>query len=77
MRTRFLLTMLVLQNSLVKSRLRITLKAARLLSSCRICIYAGSLVNPEVLRLIPEHAEEIDHFSVNVIVCFHGRWLPV
>ena len=31
----------------------LTLKAARLLQSCRFCIYAGSLVSPQVLALLP------------------------
>jgi precorrin-4/cobalt-precorrin-4 C11-methyltransferase len=38
----------------------LTLKAARLLSSCRICVYAGSLVSPGVLALIPADAERHD-----------------
>jgi precorrin-4/cobalt-precorrin-4 C11-methyltransferase len=38
----------------------LTLKAARLLSSCRICIYAGSLVSPGVLALMPGNAERYD-----------------
>ena len=33
----------------------LTRKAARLLGACRICIYAGSLVSPGVLALLPEH----------------------
>lgn len=35
----------------------LTVKAERLLRGCRICIYAGSLVSPEVLNLIPPQAE--------------------
>jgi len=38
----------------------LTLRAARLLSACRICIYAGSLVSPGVLALIPVEAERHD-----------------
>ncbi len=38
----------------------LTLKAARLLSACRICVYAGSLVSPGVLALIPAEAERHD-----------------
>ncbi|MDP2838872.1 MAG: SAM-dependent methyltransferase [Syntrophales bacterium] len=38
----------------------ITLKGARLLGACRICIYAGSLVSPGVLALIPDQAERHD-----------------
>ena len=38
----------------------LTLKAAKLLSSCQCCIYAGSLVSPDVLALIPPGAETHD-----------------
>jgi precorrin-4/cobalt-precorrin-4 C11-methyltransferase len=38
----------------------LTLKADRILRSCRCCIYAGSLVNPEVLKRLPEDAERYD-----------------
>ncbi|ABA87733.1 cobalt-precorrin-4 C11-methyltransferase [Syntrophotalea carbinolica DSM 2380] len=38
----------------------VTLKAKRLLSSCPICIYAGSLVNPAVLEHLPASAERHD-----------------
>jgi len=38
----------------------LTLKAARLLQSCRCCVYAGSLVSPEVLSLLPPDAEKHD-----------------
>jgi len=38
----------------------LTLKAARLLSSCRCCVYAGSLVSPEVLSLLPADSEKHD-----------------
>jgi precorrin-4/cobalt-precorrin-4 C11-methyltransferase len=38
----------------------LTLRAERLLRTCRICIYAGSLVSPGVLALIPETAEKHD-----------------
>ncbi len=44
----------------------LTVKAQRLLKECRICIYAGSLVNPGVLRLIPEHAETHDSAKLNL-----------
>lgn len=36
----------------------LTVKALRLLSSCRCCIYAGSLVSPGVLALVPDAAEK-------------------
>ncbi|MFZ5868498.1 MAG: precorrin-4 C(11)-methyltransferase [Thermodesulfobacteriota bacterium] len=38
----------------------LTIKAHRLLTTCRICMYAGSLVSPDVLRLIPDSAEKHD-----------------
>jgi len=36
----------------------LTVKAKRLLRDCRICIYAGSLVTPEIVSLIPPMAEK-------------------
>lgn len=44
----------------------LTIKAQRLLKNCRICIYAGSLVNPEVLRLLPADAEEHDSAELDL-----------
>jgi len=38
----------------------LTVKAARLLANCRCCIYAGSLVSPGVLALLPAGAEKHD-----------------
>jgi precorrin-4/cobalt-precorrin-4 C11-methyltransferase len=38
----------------------VTLKAKRLLNSCPICIYAGSLINPAVLDHLPASAERYD-----------------
>lgn len=38
----------------------LTLKAERLLRNCRICVYAGSLVSPDVLSIIPEGAERFN-----------------
>jgi len=38
----------------------LTLRAARLLQSCRCCIYAGSLISPEVLALLPATATTYD-----------------
>jgi len=38
----------------------LTVRAQRLLSSCEICIYAGSLVAPEVVALVPEAADLYD-----------------
>ncbi len=44
----------------------LTLKAQRLLSKCRICIYAGSLVSPEVIALIPADAEAHNSASMSL-----------
>ncbi len=38
----------------------LTVRAHRLLSDCQICIYAGSLVAPEVVALVPESADLYD-----------------
>jgi len=38
----------------------LTKRAERLLRTCRICVYAGSLVSPDVLALIPPGAERRD-----------------
>lgn len=44
----------------------LTVKARRLLDGCPICIYAGSLVNPEILSLLPPAAEKHDSASLNL-----------
>ncbi len=44
----------------------LTIKAERLLRNCRICIYAGSLVNPEVLGLLPPTAERHDSAALDL-----------
>jgi precorrin-4/cobalt-precorrin-4 C11-methyltransferase len=44
----------------------LTLKAERLLKNCRCCIYAGSLVSPQVLQLLPEAADKYDSASMNL-----------
>ena len=44
----------------------LTVKAERLLRSCRVCIYAGSLVNPEILNLLPEDAERHDSAGMSL-----------
>lgn len=44
----------------------LTVKAQRMLMGCRICIYAGSLVSPEVLALLPERAEKHDSAELNL-----------
>ena len=38
----------------------LTIKAERLLRNCRCCIYAGSLISPQVLALVPAAAEKHD-----------------
>ena len=38
----------------------LTVKAERLLRNCRVCIYAGSLVSPAVLELLPPEARRHD-----------------
>jgi precorrin-4/cobalt-precorrin-4 C11-methyltransferase len=38
----------------------LTVAADRLLRGARICIYAGSLVNPEILDLLPADCERYD-----------------
>ncbi|MFZ2633137.1 MAG: precorrin-4 C(11)-methyltransferase [Desulfosalsimonadaceae bacterium] len=38
----------------------LTVKALRLLQSCQCCVWAGSLVNPALLDLLPEDAEVHD-----------------
>lgn len=38
----------------------LTVRARELLTNCHICIYAGSLVSPEVIALIPPRAQRHD-----------------
>jgi precorrin-4/cobalt-precorrin-4 C11-methyltransferase len=44
----------------------LTVKAARLLQNCHCCIYAGSLVNPQVLQLLPADAHKHDSASLDL-----------
>lgn len=44
----------------------ITLRGARLIKSCPVCLYAGSLVPKEVVALAPERAAVIDTASMNL-----------
>jgi len=44
----------------------LTLKAHRLLSACRCCVYAGSLVNPALLDLLPPGAERHDSAGMDL-----------
>jgi len=44
----------------------LTLQAERLLRNCRCCIYAGSLVSPQVLALLPASASKHDSASLTL-----------
>ena len=44
----------------------LTVKARRLLENARLCIYAGSLVNPKLLDLLPADAERYDSAAMNL-----------
>jgi precorrin-4/cobalt-precorrin-4 C11-methyltransferase len=59
----------------------LTRKAERLLRSCRFCIYAGSLVSPAVLALIPLDAEKHDSAKLSLpqttALCLKARELGV
>lgn len=55
----------------------LTRKAERLLREARICVYAGSLVSPEVLALLPPSADKYDSASMSldeiIAVCEEAR----
>lgn len=44
----------------------LTLKAHKLITTCQICVYAGSLINPEILELIPHSATKYDSAEMNL-----------
>ena len=44
----------------------LTIKAERLLRGCAVCIYAGSLVSPAVLALLPPTAERHDSATLTL-----------
>lgn len=44
----------------------LTIKAARLLTNCRICIYAGSLVSPGVMDVVSVDAERYDSAAMSL-----------
>ena len=44
----------------------LTVKAMRLLRNCRICVYAGSLVNLQVLDLLPAAAEKYNSATMDL-----------
>ncbi len=55
----------------------LTIRAERLLRKCRICIYAGSLVSPGVMALVPGDTQRHDSAGMNleevVNVCREAR----
>ncbi|MGA2066400.1 MAG: precorrin-4 C(11)-methyltransferase [Thermoguttaceae bacterium] len=53
----------------------LTVRARRLLEHAALCVYAGSLVSPEVLRLLPPSAERHDsaRMSLDEIVGLFGQ----
>ncbi len=44
----------------------LTVKAHRLLSNCSCCVYAGSLVSPEIIDLIPPRAQSYDSAAMSL-----------
>lgn len=44
----------------------LTVKASRLLANARVCIYAGSLVSPGVLAVLPPDAEKHDSAALDL-----------
>lgn len=44
----------------------LTVRAKELLESCSFCIYAGSLVSPDVIKLIPDAAEKHDSAKLDL-----------
>ncbi len=44
----------------------LTLKAQRLIRACPVCLYAGSLVPPDVVAQAPEHARVLDTASMTL-----------
>ncbi len=44
----------------------LTHKARRLLCAARLCVYAGSLVNPAILELLPPEAERYDSAAMSL-----------
>ncbi|MCY2986530.1 MAG: precorrin-4 C(11)-methyltransferase [Planctomycetota bacterium] len=44
----------------------LTVKAQRLLAQARLCIYAGSLVNPDLLGLLPANCQRHDSARLNL-----------
>ncbi|MHC4873592.1 MAG: SAM-dependent methyltransferase, partial [Planctomycetota bacterium] len=44
----------------------LTLKAHKLLTNCTCCIWAGSLINPEIVKIVPESAAIYDSAGMNL-----------
>jgi precorrin-4/cobalt-precorrin-4 C11-methyltransferase len=44
----------------------LTVKAQRLLAQARLCIYAGSLINPDLLGLLPANCQQHDSAPLNL-----------
>ncbi|MGK7344447.1 MAG: precorrin-4 C(11)-methyltransferase [Candidatus Nitrospinota bacterium M3_3B_026] len=44
----------------------LTVKAARIIKSCRVAVYAGSLISDELLSLIPDEAERSDSAKMSL-----------
>ncbi len=44
----------------------LTVRAERLLRTCRVCLYAGSLVSPAVLQIIPRDAERYNSAEMSL-----------
>lgn len=44
----------------------LTVKARKLLENCHVCVYAGSLVSPEVVDLVPEGCELHDSAAMTL-----------
>ena len=44
----------------------LTVKAKQLLENCSVCIYAGSLVSPDVVSVVPEGAEKYDSAGMSL-----------
>lgn len=52
----------------------LTVRAYNLIRTCRICVYAGSLVSPDVIALIPQEAKRFDSAGMTleqIIGVFH------
>lgn len=44
----------------------LTVKAQRLLSNAKFCIYAGSLINPTIMDLLPDDAKKVDSANLSL-----------